>query len=123
VKGGDRATVSRQLDEDDIARIDERAPRRFFAPLIILGYVPVVFTLPWALTQLWREPYLEPIDRLAPLLLPFVLWFVLIFGECAGIDFWLAKFSSHGPDAKWSSLEKITRRMVQSEGRPGESGA
>ena len=71
--------------------IDERAPRRFFAPLIILGYVPVVFTLPWALTQLWREPYLEPIDRLAPLLLPFVVWFVLIFGECAGIDFWLAK--------------------------------
>ncbi len=71
--------------------IDERAPRRFFAPLIILGYVPVIFTLPWALTQLWREPYLEPIDRLAPLLLPFVLWFVLIFVECAGIDFWLAK--------------------------------
>jgi len=71
--------------------LDERAPRRFFVPLIVLGYVPVVVLMPWAMAELWREPYLEPIERLSPLLVPFVSWFVFIFLECAAIDFWLSR--------------------------------
>jgi len=70
--------------------LDADAPRRFFAPLILLGYAPAVI-LPWVVRELWREPYLAPIDRLDPLLLPFILWFVLIFAECAAIDLWLAR--------------------------------
>jgi len=70
--------------------LDAGAPRRFFTPLILFGYVPGVI-LPWVVRELWREPYLTPIDRLAPLLLPFMLWFVLIFAECAAIDLWLAR--------------------------------
>jgi len=71
--------------------LDERAPRRFFRPLIILGYVPVVVLMPWAMAELWREPYLEPIERLSPLLVPFVSWFVFIFFESSAIDFWLSR--------------------------------
>lgn len=69
--------------------LDERAPRRYFRLLIGLGYVPVLL-LPWALSGLWREPYQPPIERLAPLLLPFILWFVIIFAECAAIDLRIA---------------------------------
>lgn len=64
---------------------DEGAPRRFFSILIGLGYMPLVI-LPWIFRELWREPYLAPIERLDPFLLPFMLWFVLIFVECAAID-------------------------------------
>jgi signal transduction histidine kinase len=70
--------------------LDRNAPRRFFGPLIALGYVPMV-VIPWVVVQLWREPYIPPIERLANLLLPFILWFVMIFAECAGIDFWLTR--------------------------------
>jgi signal transduction histidine kinase len=70
--------------------LDRNAPRRFFGPLIALGYVPMV-VIPWVVIQLWREPYIPPIERLEDLLLPFILWFVMIFAECAGIDFWLAR--------------------------------
>lgn len=70
--------------------LDRNAPRRFFGPLIGLGYVPMV-VIPWVVVQLWREPYIAPIERLDNLLLPFILWFVMIFAECAGIDLWLAR--------------------------------
>jgi signal transduction histidine kinase len=69
--------------------LDERAPRRYFRPLIGLGYVPLA-ALPWALAGLWRDPYEPPIERLSALLVPFILWFVLIFAECAAIDLRIA---------------------------------
>ncbi|MGH9937520.1 MAG: hypothetical protein ACREAM_14830, partial [Blastocatellia bacterium] len=68
---------------------DKRAPRKLFKPLIIAGYLPLV-VLPWAIIKLWSDPYQEPIEKLAPLLLPFILWWVLIFVECAAIDWRLA---------------------------------
>jgi signal transduction histidine kinase len=71
--------------------IDKNAPRKLFKPLIIIGYLPPLLALPWALTQLWSDPYQEPIDKLAWLLLPFIIWFVLIFIECAAIDWRLAR--------------------------------
>ncbi|HKQ79715.1 MAG TPA: ATP-binding protein [Blastocatellia bacterium] len=73
--------------------LDKRAPRRLFKPLIIAGYLPLL-VLPWAIARLWSDPNrppMEPIDRLAPLLLPFILWFVIIFIECAVIDWRLAR--------------------------------
>src|SRR5262249_145029 len=70
--------------------LDERAPRKFFKPLIIAGYLPLVI-LPWAISKLWSGPYQKPIVKLAPLLLPFILWFVLVFIECAAIDWRLAR--------------------------------
>ena len=70
--------------------LDRKAPRQFFGPLIALGYVPMA-VIPWVVVQLWREPYFPPIERLDNLLLPFILWFVMIFAECAGIDLWLAR--------------------------------
>jgi signal transduction histidine kinase len=69
--------------------LDAKAPSRYFAPFIWLGYVPLV-ALPWALKDLWLDPYLPPIERLSPLLIPFIGWFVLIFSECAGIDLLIA---------------------------------
>ena len=70
--------------------LDQRAPQKFFKPLIILGYLPLL-GLPWAIARLWSDPYQKPIDKLAPLLLPFILWFVLVFIECAAIDWRLAR--------------------------------
>jgi signal transduction histidine kinase len=70
--------------------VDKTAPRKLFKPLIIIGYLPPLGALPWAITRLWSDPYQEPIDKLAPLLLPFIIWFVLIFIECAAIDWRLA---------------------------------
>jgi signal transduction histidine kinase len=70
--------------------VDKNAPRKFFKPLIIAGYLPLVY-LPWPLTELWSDPYHEPIEKLAPLLLPFIFWFILIFIECAAIDWRLAR--------------------------------
>lgn len=72
---------------------DERAPRKLFKPLIIAGYLPLVI-LPWVIIKLWSDtsqPPIEPIKTLAPLLLPFMLWFVFIFVECAAIDWRLAR--------------------------------
>src|SRR5215475_13779888 len=70
--------------------VDKNAPRKLFNPLIIIGYAPLI-ALPWALAKLWSDPYDEPIKKLAPLLLPFILWFVIIFIECAAIDWRLAR--------------------------------
>jgi len=70
--------------------LDNRAPRRIFKPLIIAGYLPLA-VLPWAIPRLWSDPYQEPIEKLASWLLPFILWFVLIFVECAAIDWRLAR--------------------------------
>jgi signal transduction histidine kinase len=71
--------------------VDKAAPRKLFNPLIIIGYLPPSVALPWAIPKLWSDPYQEPIDKLAPLLLPFIIWFVLIFIECAAIDWRLAR--------------------------------
>jgi signal transduction histidine kinase len=70
--------------------VDKTAPRKLFKPLIIIGYLPPLFALPWAAAKLWSNPYQEPIDKLSLLLLPFIIWFVLIFIECAAIDLRLA---------------------------------
>src|SRR5262245_33125874 len=51
---------------------DKNAPRKFFKPLIIAGYLPLA-SLYWALPKLWSDPYEEPIDKLAKLLQPFIL--------------------------------------------------
>ncbi|MGE0886567.1 MAG: ATP-binding protein [Blastocatellales bacterium] len=69
---------------------DERAPRRLFRPLIALGYLPLV-SLPWVVAKIWSGDYQPPIDKLSLLLLPFILWIVVIFGQCAVIDFRLAR--------------------------------
>ncbi|MBO0860207.1 MAG: hypothetical protein J2P21_17395 [Chloracidobacterium sp.] len=70
---------------------DKNAPRKLFKPLLIIGYAPLI-ALPWALIKLCSDPPTEdPADKLAKLLPPFILWFVLILIECAAIDFWLAR--------------------------------
>ncbi len=69
--------------------LDKRAPRKLFKPLIIAGYLPLV-VLPWAIMKLWSGPNQPPIEKLSALLLPFILWFVVIFVECAAIDWRLA---------------------------------
>ena len=70
--------------------VDKNAPRKFFKPLIIIGYLPLI-ALYKALPKLWSDPYQDPTDKLARFLLPFILWFVLIFIECAVIDWRLAR--------------------------------
>jgi signal transduction histidine kinase len=78
--------------------IDERAPRKFFKPLIIAGYFPLLI-LPWVIKKLWSAPPQQaPMQTLAPLLLPFIFWFVFIFIECAAIDWRLAR--------KWESVRE-----------------
>lgn len=68
---------------------DAEAPRRFFKPLVVGGYLPLV-ALPWAVARMWSDPYQPPIEKLSWLLLPFILWFVFIFIECSLIDWRLA---------------------------------
>lgn len=70
--------------------LDERAPSRFFKPFIVAGYLPL-FTLPWIIPQLWVGPYQEPISKLSQWMLPFILWIVAVFGECALIDWRLSR--------------------------------
>ncbi|MEP7341611.1 MAG: ATP-binding protein, partial [Acidobacteriota bacterium] len=69
---------------------DERAPRRFFKPIIAFGYLPLV-SLPWVLVKLWSGQYAPPMQKLSLMLLPFILWIVAIFGECALIDWRLSR--------------------------------
>jgi len=69
---------------------DERAPRRFFRLIIVLGYLPLV-SLPWVLAKLWSGEYAPPMQKLSLMLLPFILWIVAIFGECALIDWRLSR--------------------------------
>jgi signal transduction histidine kinase len=71
---------------------EKSAPRRYFKPLIIAGYLPLAI-LPWVVARLWSDPYEEPIKKLSVLLLPFICWFVFIFIECALIDWRLASKS------------------------------
>ncbi|HEV2667164.1 MAG TPA: ATP-binding protein, partial [Blastocatellia bacterium] len=80
--------------------LDKRAPRRLFKLLIIAGYLPLL-SLPWALNKLLSEPYQKPIDKLAPWLVPFILWFVVVFAECAAIDWRLAR--------KWPAANEAAR--------------
>jgi signal transduction histidine kinase len=79
---------------------DERAPRRLLRPLAAAGYLPLVI-LPWVTVRLWSDPYEEPIERLAALLRPFMGWFVLIFIECAAIDWRLARTQSPGRERRF----------------------
>ena len=69
---------------------DDRVPRKLIRGLTALGYLPLV-VLGWVAPRLWQDPYLPPAEKLAPLLLPFIVWFVLIFLECAAIDWRLAR--------------------------------
>src|SRR5215510_1331655 len=55
--------------------VDERAPRKFFRPLIIASYVPLIL-LPWVIHQLWSTPYAPPTDKLSPFFMPFIFWIV-----------------------------------------------
>jgi signal transduction histidine kinase len=70
--------------------VDKNAPRKFFKPLIVVGYLPLG-ALPLALNKLWSGPYQEPIEKLSLFLTPFILWFVFIMVECAAIDWRLAR--------------------------------
>ncbi len=70
-------------------RVSQGWGRRWLKPLAGLGYLPT-FVLPYAINRLWQEPYEPPIQRLGVLLLPFMVWFVFIFLECAAIDWRLA---------------------------------
>ncbi|MDQ3012115.1 MAG: hypothetical protein M3X11_15580, partial [Acidobacteriota bacterium] len=69
---------------------DERAPRKLFKPIIALGYLPLV-SLPWVVVKLWSGEYAPPMQKLSLMLLPFILWIVAIFGECALIDWRLSR--------------------------------
>ncbi|MGH9833781.1 MAG: sensor histidine kinase [Blastocatellia bacterium] len=69
--------------------LDERAPKRYFRPLIIAGYLPLAI-LPWVVAKLLSDPSEEPTKKLSSLLLPFIIWIVFIFIECAVIDWRLA---------------------------------
>jgi signal transduction histidine kinase len=69
---------------------EKSAPRKYFKWLIVAGYLPLLI-LPWTIAKLWSDPYEEPIKKLSALLLPFILWFVFIFIECAAIDWRLAR--------------------------------
>jgi signal transduction histidine kinase len=68
---------------------DARAPRKFFRLLIIIGYLPMM-VLPWVVARLWSDPYQTPIEKLSLLFIPFILWIVFIFIQCALIDWRLA---------------------------------
>ncbi|HZS07121.1 MAG TPA: ATP-binding protein [Blastocatellia bacterium] len=79
--------------------MDAGAPRRLFTPFIRFGYVPLVL-LPWVVVNLWREPYVHPVERLSNLHLPFthitlvfafMLWTVVVLWECAGVSFRLSR--------------------------------
>ena len=72
-----------------LAWFEHRYPRGLFRLLIILGYVPLVI-LPWAAAEMLRDPYQPPIEKLSVLFVPFILWIVFIFLECAMIDLWLS---------------------------------
>jgi signal transduction histidine kinase len=68
---------------------EKRVPKRIFRLLIIIGYLPLII-LPWAVAKLLEDPYEEPTNKLSLLLLPFILWIIFIFFECALIDWRLA---------------------------------
>lgn len=70
-------------------RFGEAGRQRWLRWFAGLGYLPAA-VLPWAIVQLWREPYEPPLERLGVLLQPFIGWFVFIFVECAAIDWRLS---------------------------------
>jgi len=72
------------------SRFDDRAPHRIFKPLAVLGYFPLI-SLPWVIAKLWTGDYAAPMEKLSLLLLPFILWIVAIFVECALIDWRLSR--------------------------------
>ncbi|QQS44872.1 MAG: hypothetical protein IPM66_12925 [Acidobacteriota bacterium] len=69
---------------------DPRAPRRLQRPLIAIGYVPLIL-LPWAIARMLADPYQPPEARLESFQLPFILWIVAVFINCALIDWRLAR--------------------------------
>src|SRR5215510_2187527 len=80
--------------------VDERAPRRFFRPLIIASYVPLIL-LPWVVYQLWSTSYQDPTERLSSFLMPFIFWIVVVFIECAMIDWIMASRSRAARERKF----------------------
>jgi signal transduction histidine kinase len=90
---------------------DPRAPRRILQPLVMAGYVPLV-ALPWVAATIWRGPYVEPIEKLSPLLLPFMAWFVLIFLECAAINGWLARGQPPGRERRFFEVFGTTLVLI-----------
>jgi signal transduction histidine kinase len=72
------------------SRFDARAPQKLFKPLAALGYLPLI-SLPWAIVTLWQGDYAPPMEKLSLLLLPFILWIVAVFGECALINWRLSR--------------------------------
>ncbi len=69
---------------------DPRAPRRMQRQLILFGYIPLVM-LPWAIARLLSGSYRAPEEKLSAFLLPFILWIVSVFINCALIDWRLAR--------------------------------
>ncbi len=72
------------------SRFDDRAPQKLFKPLAALGYLPLI-SLPWVVIKLWQGDYAPPMEKLSLLLLPFILWIVAVFGECALINWRLSR--------------------------------
>ncbi len=79
---------------------DPRAPKKLLSLLGKAGYVPMLL-LPWVILRIWSEPYQPPIEKLAPLLLPFIGWIVFIFLECAAIDWRLARTQPPGRERRF----------------------
>jgi signal transduction histidine kinase len=90
---------------------DDRAPRKLLKPLALAGYLPLV-VLPWVIVRLWSDPYEEPIAKLSSLLLPFMGWFVLIFIECAAIDWRLARTQPAGRERRFFEVFSATLACI-----------
>lgn len=91
--------------------IDERAPQRYFKPFIAAGYLPLVI-LPWVIAKLWIGPHQQPIDKLSQLMLPFILWLVAIFGECALIDWRLSRLWQSKRESRFFEVFGVTLAAI-----------
>jgi signal transduction histidine kinase len=90
---------------------DPRAPRKVFKPVIALGYAPLV-VLPWVVAKLWQGEYAPPMEKLSVLLLPFILWIVAIFGECALIDWRLSRLWQTERERRFFEVFGATLGMI-----------
>jgi signal transduction histidine kinase len=91
--------------------LDERAPRKFFRPLIIASYAPLIL-LPWVVYQLWSAPYEPPTKKLSFFEMPFILWIVLVFIECAIIDWVLASRSQAARERKFFKVFGVALAII-----------
>lgn len=92
-------------------RFDERAPRRLFKPFAALGYLPLV-SLPWIIPKLWQGDYAPPMEKLSLLLLPFILWIVAIFCECALIDWRLSRLWQSARERRFFEVFGATLAVI-----------